>query len=59
METKEHKIERLKKEIEIIEKQITDLTIEGESILYTIKAFERILKKLEQQLKELEDEKIY
>ena len=55
METKEQKIERLKKEIEIIEKQITDLAIEGESILYTIKAFERILKKIEQQLKELED----
>lgn len=36
METKEQKIERLKKEIEIIEKQITDLAIEGESILYTI-----------------------
>ena len=54
METKEQKIKKLKKEIEIIEKQITDLAIEGESILYTIKAFERILKKLEQELKELE-----
>lgn len=54
METREQKIERLKKEIEIIEKSITDLAIEGESILYTIKAFERILKKLEKELKELE-----